>query len=116
MLKNSKTIHFFDNPSTSTSYNFRQQIRVSDYRRLSKSSNTLQGTLQGKSSIARNTLQGKVEGSRRRGKPRTTWTRACEERSGLSLHQASQLAQDRTRWREFGQIVGAHVRPSRHKR
>ena len=66
--------------------------------------------------IARNTLQGKVEGSRRRGKPRTTWTRACEERSGLSLHQASQLAQDRTRWHEFGQIVGAHVRPSRNKR
>ena len=64
--------------------------------------------------IARNTRQNWRKQEKR--KPRKTWTRACEERSELSLHQASQLAQDRTRWREFGQIVRAHVRPSRHKR
>jgi hypothetical protein len=66
--------------------------------------------------IAKTVLQGKVQGTRRRGKPRTTWASASEERSGMSLHQATELAQNRGEWRAFGQIVGAHVRPTRLKK
>jgi len=59
--------------------------------------------------IAKTVVQGKVEGTRRRGKPRATWLKTFEERSKLSLHQASIEAQDRRRWKELGSIIGTHV-------
>ncbi len=59
--------------------------------------------------IARTVLQGKVEGTRRRGKPRATWMGTVKDCSGMSLHQASIEAQDRARWRELGYTIGAHV-------
>lgn len=66
--------------------------------------------------IATTVLQGKVEGVRRRGKPRATWTSEVERRENLSLHQAGVIAQDRAKWKELEEIVGAHVRPTRLKR
>ena len=66
--------------------------------------------------IAKTVLHGKVEGTRRRGKPKTTWISAIEERNGKSLHRASELAQDRRKCRKFAQNVGAHVGPTRLKR
>ena len=51
--------------------------------------------------IAKTILQGKVEGTRKRGKPRTTWISAIEERNGFSLHRATELAQDRKKWRKL---------------
>ena len=66
--------------------------------------------------IALTVLQGKVEGVRRRGKPRATWISEVERREDLSLHRASVIAQDRAKWKELEEIVGAHVRPTRFKR
>ena len=66
--------------------------------------------------IAKLVLQGKVEGTGRRGKPRTTWMSAVvEERTWISLHREKELAQDRKKWRKIVQNVGAHVRPTRLK-
>lgn len=59
--------------------------------------------------IARTALHGKVDGKRRQGKPKLTWIKTIEERSKLSLHQATNVAQDRAKWRELGEIIGAHV-------
>ena len=39
--------------------------------------------------IATTVLQGKVDGTRKREKPRTTWISAIEERNGFSLHCAT---------------------------
>ena len=63
--------------------------------------------------IAKILLQGKVDGTRRRGKPRTAWMSAVEERTGISLPQAADVAQDREKWRKIAQNVGAYVRPTR---
>jgi hypothetical protein len=67
------------------------------------------------SRIARIVVQGKVEGTRKRGKPRTSWLSTLEERSKISLHRAASESRDRGRWKELGRIVGAHVRPTRLK-
>jgi hypothetical protein len=65
--------------------------------------------------IAPTVLQGKVNGKRRVGKPRTTWLKAVEERTGSSLFSSCELAKDRDVWRVCVQGVGAHVRPTRLK-
>ena len=67
--------------------------------------------------IAPTVLQGRVDGKRRQGKPRETWFSEVTKRYGgadeMPLKKAIRLAQDRSRWREFEHIVGAHVRPTR---
>ena len=63
--------------------------------------------------IAKILLQGKVDGTRRRGKPRTAWMSAVEERTGIDLHRATELAQDRDKWGKIAENVGAHVRPKK---
>ena len=45
--------------------------------------------------IAKIVLQGKVDGIKRKGRPRTAWMSAAEERKGISVHRAVDLAQDR---------------------
>ena len=68
-----------------------------------------------KECIAYTVLQRKMEGTRRRGKPRTNCVSAADERSKMSLHQASEKAQDRSKWKKLETIVGAHVRLTRFK-
>jgi len=65
--------------------------------------------------IAPTVLQGKTEGTRKRGRPSASWLQTACVRSDLSLQRASLLAQDRAKWKEREVIVGAHVRPTRHK-
>ena len=48
--------------------------------------------------ILNTVLQGKVEGARRKGKPRTTWMSAIEERHGFKLPRATKLVQDIDCW------------------
>ena len=60
-------------------------------------------------------LLGKVEGVRGQGRPRATWLSEVERRENLTLHQSSLIAQNRARWKELEEIVGAHVRPTRKR-
>ena len=41
-------------------------------------------------SIAKIELQGKMEGTRKRVKPRTAWMSAVEERTWIGLHRATE--------------------------
>ena len=65
--------------------------------------------------IAITALQGKVEGVRRQSRPRATWMSEIEGRENLTLLQSSLIAQNRARWKELEEIVGADVRPTRKR-
>jgi sorting nexin-29 len=52
------------------------------------------------------TLEGRVEGVRRQGRPRTSWTQSVIKRTGLSWQNARNLAQDRVEWRSLSRRVG----------
>ena len=54
--------------------------------------NVLRGVYERK---AKTVLQGKMEGIRKRVKPRTTWMTSIEERTGISLHRVTELALDK---------------------
>ena len=56
-----------------------------------------------------------MEGTRRRGKPTTTWMSTIKKRTGIKLHQAIELVQDREEWRKFSDTFGAQIRPTRLK-
>ena len=45
--------------------------------------------------IATIVLKGKVDGIKRKGRPRTAWVNAVEKRTGISLPRAEEQAQDR---------------------
>ena len=49
-----------------------------------------------------------MEGTKRRGNPRTTCMRAIEERTGVILNEATDLDQDREKWRKLAQAIGVH--------
>ena len=66
--------------------------------------------------IAKIVLQEKMDGIKRKGRPRTAWMSAVEERTGISLPRAVELAQDREKWRKIAQNVGAHVILTRLKK
>lgn len=51
--------------------------------------------------LAKTILQGKVNGSRRRGRPRRKWTDNIPEWTGLPLTETIRCAEDRTRWRSL---------------
>ena len=55
--------------------------------------------------IAKIVLQGKVDGIKRKGRPRTAWMSAEEERTGISLPRAVELAQDREKLKKIVQNV-----------
>ena len=50
--------------------------------------------------IAKIVMQRKLEGTRRREELRKVWISALEERTGINLHRATELAQDRSKWRK----------------
>jgi len=45
-------------------------------------------------------IEGKVEGERKRGRPRKQWFDNIKEWTGLKLVQAKRLAQSRTAWKK----------------
>ena len=64
--------------------------------------------------IAKINLQGKVDGIKRKERPMTAWTSAVEERKGISLSRAVELAKERERSGErFQQNVEIHIRLTR---
>ena len=50
-------------------------------------------------SVEKLITQGKVEGSRRRGRPATSWTDDTKKNSGLSMTAVTRLAEGRSNWR-----------------
>ena len=55
-------------------------------------------------------IQGKVEGMRKRGRPQRAWHKNIEDWTGMKLHQASQLAQNRDKWRATMKATAAQLR------
>ena len=51
-------------------------------------------------------LEGRVEGVRRQGRPRTSWTNSVIERTGLNWKKARELAEDRQEWKSLCRRVG----------
>ena len=58
------------------------------------------GHLVRSSGLAKTILQGTVNGSRKRGRQRRTWSDNISNWTGLSLAATLRIAEDRTRWRE----------------
>ena len=56
--------------------------------------------------IPKTILEGRVEGVRRQGRPRASWTRSVIKRTGLSWQSARNLARDRVEWRSLSRRVG----------
>ena len=61
--------------------------------------------------IAKIVIKGKIDGIKRKGRPRTAWMSAVEKRTGISLPRAEEQAHNRKKW--IAQNVGAHRRPTR---
>ena len=57
--------------------------------------------------IEKSIMQGRVEGSRGRGCPSTSWTGDIKRNSGLSLTAATRLAANRTGWRNLERATAA---------
>ena len=53
-------------------------------------------------------ITGKVNGSRRRGRPPTTWIKDITVITGLSLAEAARAAQDRRAWRRIVWTTASH--------
>ena len=56
-------------------------------------------------------MQGKMEGKRKRGRPATTWFQDLKEWTKLDIVAASQLANDRERWRKIINVTAAQIAP-----
>ena len=51
--------------------------------------------------LEKNVMLGKVEGSRRRGRPRTCWMDNVKDISHKNLKELKEIIYDRSRWRAF---------------
>ena len=56
-------------------------------------------------------MQGKMEGQRRRARPATTWFQDLKEWAKLDIAAASQLANDRERWRKSIKGTAGQIAP-----
>ena len=61
--------------------------------------------------IAKNTLVGRTEGTRRVGKPRTSWLTSVLARTGMRLGDVIRKAEKRCDWSLLNFQAGAYVRP-----
>ena len=58
--------------------------------------------------LASTILQGKTQGTRNRGRPRTSWQSNITSWTGLSLHDATQAAQNRPEWRLISSLAATY--------
>lgn len=58
--------------------------------------------------LAKVILEGKAEGTRGRGRPKTTWETNIKSWTGLSLHKATQAAQTRSSWRRLSSLAATN--------
>ena len=62
-------------------------------------------------SMSNTILQGSIEGTRRRGRPRTQWQDNIVEWTSLGIEEAMRATRDRDRWKR---IILKSTAPLRH--
>ena len=61
--------------------------------------------------LAKDCLQGTVQGGRKRGRPRKMWKDNIKEWTGLSLAEATRMAENRDLWRDMVRVAASSDGP-----